>query len=193
MYIVEIFTLHAYLDASLPYQIQMSRIPHLSCFFFCSYLRRFSLSPLRSSATHTLCAQAVCDPCSMERLLISGGDSKRHRVCYPCLKLHLAAGWTREQPVGTSTIYSKKHMCSLTWSQFPRCSLRQAAPCFPATPSLAPLKSVRSSGSWAKDVLRGKGLNRRQGERLLTHTLKTWRQMRSRIPNRRLVEDDLTR
>ncbi|CAM9681167.1 unnamed protein product, partial [Sphacelaria rigidula] len=43
--------------------------------------------------------QAVCDPCSKERLLISGGDAKRHRVCYPCVKLHLSQGNTREQRV----------------------------------------------------------------------------------------------
>ncbi|CAM9382187.1 unnamed protein product [Pylaiella littoralis] len=42
------------------------------------------------------CKQAVCDPCSKERLQIVGGDSKRHRVCHPCLKQHLATGRTRE-------------------------------------------------------------------------------------------------
>lgn len=31
--------------------------------------------------------------------MISGGDSKRHRICHLCLKQHLAAGRTREQPV----------------------------------------------------------------------------------------------
>ncbi|CAM9698235.1 unnamed protein product, partial [Scytosiphon promiscuus] len=42
------------------------------------------------------CKQAVCDPCSRERLQLVGGDSKRHRVCHPCLKQHLAEGHTRE-------------------------------------------------------------------------------------------------
>ncbi|CBN77334.1 putative phosphatidylinositol 3-kinase [Ectocarpus siliculosus] len=42
------------------------------------------------------CKKAVCDPCSRERLQLVGGDSKRHRVCHPCLKVHLSLGRTRE-------------------------------------------------------------------------------------------------
>ncbi|CAM9655563.1 unnamed protein product [Hapterophycus canaliculatus] len=42
------------------------------------------------------CKKAMCDPCSKERLQLVGGDSKRHRVCHPCLKQHLAEGRTRE-------------------------------------------------------------------------------------------------
>ena len=31
--------------------------------------------------------------------MIVGGDSKRHRICHPCVKAHLATGRTREHRV----------------------------------------------------------------------------------------------
>ncbi|CAM9214234.1 unnamed protein product [Ectocarpus sp. 13 AM-2016] len=57
------------------------------------------------------CKKAVCDPCSRERLQLVGGDSKRHRVCHPCLKVHLSLGRTREDrlervPAPTSVLSS---------------------------------------------------------------------------------------
>lgn len=31
--------------------------------------------------------------------MIVGADSKRHRICHPCLKVHLASGRSREHAV----------------------------------------------------------------------------------------------
>lgn len=64
---------------------------------------RLAFNSMHALTVYFVCVycdmQAVCDPCSRERLQIVGGDSKRHRVCHPCLKQHLAAGRTREERV----------------------------------------------------------------------------------------------
>lgn len=52
--------------------------------------------------------------------MLNGRDSKRHRVCHPCLKDHLASGRTREDRVSRMSYSRGKIVNNAARSMLPQ-------------------------------------------------------------------------